>query len=89
MQWKPTPARRFLRNHTCNNDIHRGEAATMKVSESDTVIITTDGRARLNVEKLLDKQHVKDSLKQMREKIRHAPPEANASQAQYQPIDQR
>jgi hypothetical protein len=42
------------------------------ISESDTVIVTTDGRARLNVQKLFDKQHVKDSLKEMREKIQNS-----------------
>jgi hypothetical protein len=46
------------------------------ISESDTVITTTDGRARLNVERLFNKPHVQQSLKEMRDKIRHARQEA-------------
>lgn len=42
------------------------------IPESDTVITTTDGRARLDVEKLFEKEHVKKRLEEMRRKIRES-----------------
>lgn len=41
----------------------------MPVIESDTVIVSPDGRASLNAERLFAKPHIKESMERMREMV--------------------
>jgi hypothetical protein len=65
-QWETDPA------IVASIETRREEAIMPTVTESDTVIVTRDGRAQLDVEKLFQKAHVQESLRQMREKIEQA-----------------
>jgi two-component sensor histidine kinase len=60
----------------------------MTVSESDTVIVTTDGRARLDVQKLFEKSHVKQALKEMQDKIQKVS-HATDSLLEKKPVDRK
>lgn len=60
-----------------------------KTIESDTVIVTTDGRARLDVKRLFEKPDVKKSLRRMKETIRIVSHGTDAYLAKDQPLPKK